>query len=269
MPEYSDYSSAGGEDFVTDGTQDESDRDLTDQGTSASAASTGSVTTSVDTSGIENAIDQASSDLAELQSDLATQKSIAEADATSLTKGRKREAPQSPTTLQNWMPNLQRNLLRKEKKVSRQILMALFPSLQCSRELAVTQGMELFTLQNTDKVSVDINVSKYDYAKVKEGQTADITIGDKKYTGKVTKISHIATTNEKGSTLIAATVSIDKPDKDIFLGVDAKVKIYAEKAENVVTLPAGVVNIGKEWLFLLCTERRRDHKTGHHYRNQF
>lgn len=113
----------------------------------------------------------------------------------------------------------------------------------------MTQGMELFTLQNTDKVSVDINVSKYDYAKVKEGQTADITIGDKKYTGKVTKISHIATTNEKGSTLIAATVSIDKPDKDIFLGVDAKVKIYAEKAEDVVTLPAGVVNIGKDGSF--------------------
>ena len=114
---------------------------------------------------------------------------------------------------------------------------------------AVTQGMELFTLQNTDKVSVDINVSKYDYDKVKEGQNADITIGDRKYTGKVTKISHIATTNEKGSTLISATVSIDKPDKDIFLGVDAKVKIYAEKAEDVVTLPAGVVNIGKDGSF--------------------
>lgn len=58
----------------------------TDQG-SASAASTGA---SVDTSGIENAIDQASSDLADLQSDLATQKSIAEADSTSLTKEEKR-----------------------------------------------------------------------------------------------------------------------------------------------------------------------------------
>lgn len=38
-------------------------------------------------------------------------------------------------------------------------------------------------------------------------------------------------------------------DEDIFLGVDAKVKIYAEKAENVVTLPAGVVNIGKDGSF--------------------
>ena len=202
MPEYSDYSSAGGEDFVTDGTQDDG-QDLTDQG-SASAASTGA---SVDTSGIENAIDQASSDLADLQSDLATQKCITEDFNGVISKS----AVQQGAT--------------------------------------VTQGMELFTLQNTGKVSVDINVSKYDYAKVKEGQTADITIGDKKYTGKVTKISHIATTNEKGSTLIAATVSIDKPDKDIFLGVDAKVKIYAEKAENVVTLPAGVVNIGKDGSF--------------------
>ncbi len=43
----------------------------------------------MDTSAIENAIEQASSDLADLQSDLATQKSIAEADSTSLTKEEK------------------------------------------------------------------------------------------------------------------------------------------------------------------------------------
>ena len=43
----------------------------------------------MDTSGIENAIEQASSDLADLQSDLATQKSIAEADSTSLTEEEK------------------------------------------------------------------------------------------------------------------------------------------------------------------------------------
>ncbi len=128
MPEYSDYSSAGGEDFVTDGTQDDR-QDLTDQG-SASAASTGA---SVDTSGIENAIDQASSDLADLQSDLATQKSIAEADSTSLTKEEKEKLRVS-NNLTELDANLQKNLLRKEKKVSRQILTASFPSLQSSRE---------------------------------------------------------------------------------------------------------------------------------------
>lgn len=134
---------------------------------------------------------------------------------------------------------------------------------------AATQGMELFTLQNTDKVSVDINVSKYDYDKVKEGQNADITIGDRKYTGKVTKISHIATTNEKGSTLISATVSIDKPDKDIFLGVDAKVKIYAEKAEDVVTASGRRGKYRQGWFLLLCAEGWCDHEAGYHNRNQF
>lgn len=241
MPEYSDYSSSAAGDFVTDGTQDDS-QDLTDQGSSSSAS------TSVDTSGLENAIEQASSDLADLQSDLATQKSIADADSTSLTEEEK-EKLRVTNNLTELDAKSAKELVAEGKKGISADFNGVISKSAVQEGAAVTQGMELFTLQNTDKVSVDINVSKYDYAKVKEGQTADITIGDKKYTGKVTKISHIATTNEKGSTLIAATVSIDKPDKDIFIGVDAKVKIYAEKAENVVTLPAGVVNIGKNGSF--------------------
>ena len=49
--------------------------------------------------------------------------------------------------------------------------------------------------------------------------------------------------------MISATVSILNPDEDIFLGVDAKVKIHAESAENVVTLPVEAVNIGKDGSF--------------------
>ena len=202
----------------------------------------------MDTSGIENAIEQASSDLAELQSDLATQKSIAEADATSLTKEEK-EKLRITNNLTELDAKSAKELVAEGKKGISADFNGVISKSAVQQGATVTQGMELFTLQSTDEVSVDINVSKYDYAKVKAGQKADITIGDKKYTGKVTKISHIATTNEKGSTLISATVSIDKPDEDIFLGVDAKVKIYAEKAEDVVTLPAGVVNIGKNGSF--------------------
>lgn len=247
MPEYSDYSNAGQEDFVTDGTG-ESDGDFSDQGTGTTDGTTDSVTTSVDTSGIENAIEQASSDLAELQSDLATQKSIAEADATSLTKEEK-EKLRITNNLTELDAKSAKELVAEGKKGISADFNGVISKSAVQQGATVTQGMELFTLQSTDQVSVDVNVSKYDYAKVKAGQKADITIGDKKYTGKVTKISHIATTNEKGSTLISATVSIDKPDEDIFLGVDAKVKIYAEKAEDVVTLPAGVVNIGKNGSF--------------------
>ena len=119
---------------------------------------------------------------------------------------------------------------------------------------AVTQGMELFTIENTDKASVDVTLSKYDYNTVKEGQSVEITLGDNTYQGTVTKMSHIAVQNEKGTPVISATVSIDNPDEDIFLGVDAKVKIYAASAKNVVTLPVEVVNIGKEGSFCYVIE---------------
>ena len=246
MPEYADYSNSQNSsqsDLFTDGTEG-SGQDAADQG----SGSAETVSTSVDTSGIENAIEQASSDLADLQSDLATQKSIAEADSTSLTKEEK-EKMRVTNNLTELDAKSAKELVEEGKKGIEADFNGVISKAAVQQGATVTQGMELFTLQSTDKVSVDINVSKYDYAKVKEGQTADITIGDKKYTGKVTKISHLATTNEKGSTLISATVSIDQPDEDIFLGVDAKVKIYAEKAENVVTLPAGVVNIGKDGSF--------------------
>lgn len=246
MPEYADYSNSSQgssqDDIFTNGTES-SGQDTADQGSGSAT-----VSTSVDTSGIENAIEQASSDLADLQSDLATQKSIAEADSTSLTKEEK-EKMRLTNNLTELDAKSAKELVAEGKKGIKADFNGVISKTAVQQGATVTQGMELFTLQSTDKVSVDINVSKYDYAKVKEGQTADITISDKKYTGKVTKISHLATTNEKGSTLISATVSIDEPDEDIFLGVDAKVKIYAEKAENVVTLPAGVVNIGKDGSF--------------------
>ena len=243
MPEYSDYSSSAAGDFVTDGASEETPG-LTDLA-SADASSAGST---VDTSAIENAIEQATSDLADLQSDLASKKSIAEADSASLTEEEK-EKMRVSNNLTELDAKSAKELVEEGKKGISADFNGVISKSAVQQGAAATQGMELFTLQNTDKVSVDINVSKYDYDKVKEGQNADITIGDRKYTGKVTKISHIATTNEKGSTLISATVSIDKPDKDIFLGVDAKVKIYAEKAEDVVTLPVGVVNIGKDGSF--------------------
>ena len=52
-----------------------------------SGSSTGSV--SADTSALESALETASDELAELQSDLASQKAVAEADSTSLTKEEK------------------------------------------------------------------------------------------------------------------------------------------------------------------------------------
>ena len=127
-------------------------------------------------------------------------------------------------------------------------------------------GTELFTLQNTDNVDVNVNISKYDYDKVKEGQKAEITLAGKTYEGEVKSVSHIATQNEKGASLISADVKIMNPDEEIFIGVDAKVTIQAEQARDVLVIPAEVVNIGKEGSFCYVLENgviiRKDITTG-------
>ena len=101
---------------------------------------------------------------------------------------------------------------------------------------------------------MDVNISKYDYDKIQENQKAEITLAGKKYEGTVTSVSHIATQNEKGASLISARVRIDHPDENVFLGVDAKVTIQADKAEDVLVLPAEVVNIGKQGSFCYVLE---------------
>ena len=47
---------------------------------------------------------------------------------------------------------------------------------------------------------------------------------------------------------------LDHPDDNIFLGVDAKVKILAAEAKDVVILPIEAVNIGKDGTFCWINE---------------
>lgn len=245
MPALSDFENAvfSGSDELTDGSQSVTE-DMTEE-----TIQTGGVSyTSVDTSGIERALEDASSDLAELQSELASEKAVAEADEAGLSKEQK-EKMKITNNLSEMEAKTAEELLEDGKKGISAEFNGVISKTAAVEGSTVTQGMELFTLQNTDKVSVDINISKYDYDKVKEGQSAEITMADRTYEGKVTKVSHIASPNEKGTPVISATVSILNPDEDIFLGVDAKVKIHAESAEDVVTLPVEAVNIGKDGSF--------------------
>ena len=66
--------------------------------------------------------------------------------------------------------------------------------------------------------------------------------------------------------MISADIRIKNPDENIFLGVDAKVTIHAEEADNVVVLPSEVVNIGKEGSFCYVLENgvitKKDITTG-------
>lgn len=266
MPDLSDLtqnSSRSLEEF-TDGTEDDTSEDDTASGDYAYSGSDSSAVTA-DTSALESALESASDELAELQSDLASEKAIAEADSTSLTKEEK-EKLKVTDNLSELDAKSAKELVEEGKKGITAEFNGIVSKADIKQGAAVTQGMELFTIQNTDKASVDVTLSKYDYDTVKEGQSAEITLGDNTYQGTVTKMSHIAVQNEKGTPVISATVSINDPDDDIFLGVDAKVKIHAASAKNVVTLPVEVVNIGKDGSFCYVIEdglvTKRDITTG-------
>ena len=242
-PLLSDFT--GTPDLVTDGTA----ADFSD----SPSSDTTSVSVNVNTSEIEAAIERAASDLAELQSELASQEAIAEADPNAVTEEEK-ERMEITNNLSELDQMTAQELVESAKKGIVADFNGVIYKAAVVEGATVTQGMELFTLQNTDRVDVDVNISKYDYDKVAKGQKASITLAGKKYEGTVTSVSHIATQNEKGASLISARVRIDHPDENIFLGVDAKVTIQAASANDVVVLPVEVVNIGKEGSFCYVLE---------------
>ena len=114
----------------------------------------------------------------------------------------------------------------------------------------VENGGELFTVSSIEKVCVDVSFSKSDLEKIEEGQKAVATIAGNQYEGTVTRISRAAAKNEKGASIIQGEIHIDNPDADLYLGVDARVMVEGNKAENVVMIPIEAINIGKDGSFV-------------------
>ena len=222
-------------------------------------------TVTADTSALEAELEKASNTLAELQSRLSSQQAVAESDPSAVTAEEK-EKMEITNNLSELDQMSAQELVEAAKKGIKADFNGVITKVSVVEGATTALGTELFTLQNTDKINVNVNVSKYDYDKLKEGQSADITLAGKTYEGEVTSISHVATQNEKGASLISADVRIKNPDDDIFLGVDAKVTIHAEEADDVVVLPSEVVNIGKDGSFCYVIENgvitRRDITTG-------
>ena len=235
-PVMSDFT--GEADIVSDGTS-------ADVSASASS-STDDTAVTADTTALENELEKASNNLAELQSELSSKEAAAEADTGAVTEEEK-EKMEITNNLSELDQMSAQELVEAAKKGIKADFNGVVTKVSVVEGATATQGMELFTLQNTDKVDVNVNVSKYDYDKVKS-------------------ISHVATQNEKGASLISADIRIKNPDEDIFLGVDAKVTIHAEEADNVVVLPSEVVNIGKEGSFCYVLENgvitKKDITTG-------
>lgn len=188
-----------------------------------------------------------------------------QAEATALTSYQK----------ENLSASEQLNLMGYEKaqkdyEVANQGITAAFDGiimdLTVMEGMPVAENMQLMTLASTDKVKVTIGLGKFDLAKLKVGQTAEIEIFDNVYTGKVTKIDKMATAGSNGFYQVGAEVVIDNPDDKIVLGLDAKVKILTASVENVLLVPVEAMNADKQGDFVYVVENgmavRRDVVSG-------
>lgn len=194
-------------------------------------------------------LENAQTTLSELQSDMATEKAkIDSADASELTaSGRK--AMEDNNDLAELDSLSQEELLEKGRKGIKAEFNGIVTKAELFAGTQATQGMELVSVASNDDVAVEATVSKYDYGKLKEGQKARVTIGDREYMGTVGDISRVAQVNEKGAPIITCEVDIDNPDDDIFLGVESKASILIGSEKNVLTVPVEAVNTGKDSTF--------------------
>ncbi len=118
----------------------------------------------------------------------------------------------------------------------------------------VQEGTQLMVLESIDNVCVEFQASKYALETLVIGQPAEIIISGKSYTGTVSKINHIAEQNTSGTATVAARIHIDNPDENIFLGLDAKLKILTASEKDVLQAPVEAVNVDSQGEFCYLIE---------------
>lgn len=222
---------------------------------------------------LQSRIDQATNDLAvkeeelaEFESNLAEQKSIKNAAEDSVLTANGRKQIEATKELAALKEEQVKAAVAKVKGGLTAEFGGIVTDVKAVEGSTVQESGELLTIESSEKVCVDISLSKSDLEKVKEGQKAIVKIVGKEYEGTVTHVSRSAAKNEKGASVVAGKIHIENPDESIFLGVEAKVTIEGPKAENVVMVPVEAVNIGKDGSFVNIVNNgvieRREVETG-------
>ena len=206
---------------------------------------------------LQSMIDQANNDLtqkqeelAEFESDLAEQKSIQSASEDAVLTDSARKQVTATKDLAALQAEKVESAVEDVKDGLKAEFSGVVTDIKAVEGGVTEENGELLTVESNEDVCVIISLNKSDLEKVKEGQKATVTVVDKEYEGTVTRISKSATKNDKGASVVEGEIHIDNPDADIFLGVDAKVTIEGNKAENVIAVPIEAVNVGKDGSFV-------------------
>ncbi len=169
---------------------------------------------------------------------------------------------------QNSLESVQEQLSAAQEGVSAPIG-GVVTDVQVAEGAMAQQYAPICTIQSTDNVEVLLSLSQYDLEQVRVGQSATVTVLGHSYNGTVNNIDLIATeqASQTGtSTFVGATVSIENPDENITLGLDATVIIHTGEAQNVLVVPTTAINTDVTGTYAMVEENgmatRRTVETG-------
>jgi len=114
----------------------------------------------------------------------------------------------------------------------------------------VSEGMQILTMERTDKLIVKSTATKYAMERLKVGQKVEVTAEEHTYKGVVSHIDRIATQNNMNAASVGFEVEIQDKDEFLYVGMEVKLSINTNSAENVLQLPAQAVNVNKEGDFV-------------------
>ncbi len=101
----------------------------------------------------------------------------------------------------------------------------------------ITKGSPLFKIVDSENLKVTVMISKYDIGEIRVGQRAEAEVSGKVYSGTVSRINHVATSDDSDKNKVAVDVSIEDPGEDLILGIEADVTIYTDEREGVMLIP--------------------------------
>ena len=118
----------------------------------------------------------------------------------------------------------------------------------------VAQGTQLLTLESSRNLKVAFDASQYDLEKIKLGQQADVVISGQTYHGEVSRINRMAERNASNTPMVGMEIHLLDADDNIILGLDARLTIYTNKAQNALLIPVEAINADRDGDFLYVVE---------------
>lgn len=113
-----------------------------------------------------------------------------------------------------------------------------------SKNVLVTEGQSLYTIQTTKELKIEIEVDELDISKIKVGYEAIVELDalpNKRFDAIITKINPIGV-SVNNVTNFTATLLLEGDD-DILIGMSASVDIPSYSKENVVLIPIEAVQL--------------------------